>query len=407
MNRALREKTILRIKRIILCTLVILYKLTFGLYLRLRYKVKLTPGSKIRIKGPCLLLSNHCNSYDGLYLQYFMQEPLHFVVTDTVFKNKILRMLFSLADYIPKKKFVSDAKTIKKIIKTVKNAGAVGIFPEGARSWDGKSLCISGALYKLVKLLKIPVVTAKISGAYFSSPRWADTKRRGRIEIDIKLLLDSDDVMQMSLRDIEEKISSALEHNDFDWQRQNMVPFRGKALAKGLERLIYMCPECQNIGTLHTAGDKLWCRACSAEYRIDEYGFLHSVNGHLPAQNINGLSDWQYEQLERIITATDTEDGIILSDNDAKLLASESDDDPFRVLDKGLVILNKKELIIGSYSFKIKGIHGLSIYFKSGLSFRYGPRDYRVCFVDRRISVYKWCSALGLLKGIKRRSFDG
>jgi 1-acyl-sn-glycerol-3-phosphate acyltransferase len=245
---------VFQIKKVVQYILLGLYKVTFGLYIRKRYRARLVSG--LKIKGPFLLLANHCSNYDGLFLQCFLPEPVHYIITDTLFKKKALRWLFSLAGYIPKKKFVSDARSVKQILITARNGGSIGIMPEGERNWDGRTLHISEATYKLVKLLKIPVVTALFSGSYFFEPRWADTKRRGVIEIEMKLLLDTESISQMSVSQIGDRITSALDHSEFGWQRKRMIPYRGRSLAEKIERLLFICPECGGIGTLRSGGSR-------------------------------------------------------------------------------------------------------------------------------------------------------
>jgi 1-acyl-sn-glycerol-3-phosphate acyltransferase len=380
---------VFQIKKVVQYILLGLYKVTFGLYIRKRYRARLVSG--IKIKGPFLLLANHCSNYDGLFLQCFMSEPVHYIITDTLFKKKVLRGLFSLAGYIPKKKFVSDARAVKQILRTVWNGGSIGIMPEGERNWDGKTLHISDATYKLVKLLKIPVVTALLNGAYFFEPRWADTKRRGVIEIEMKLLLAPESISQMSVSQIGDSIASALGHSDFNWQRKRMIPYRGKALAEKIERLVFICPECGGIGTLRSGGSEISCSKC------DEYGFIRSIKGNLPTEDLDALNDWQTEKLRERISSV-KKGGTILSDEGASLLAAGSDNDPFAEVGKGDISLYRERLTVAGSVFDVENISGITMYFKSGLSFRYDSRDYRVCFDDPRVSIYKWCKALDLLK---------
>ena len=42
----------------------------------------------------------------------------------------------------------------------------------------------------------------------------------------------------------------ALEHNEIEWQQQVMQPYEGWALAQYLERLLFLCPHCEQPGEL-------------------------------------------------------------------------------------------------------------------------------------------------------------
>ena len=271
-------------KRTVQYVLLGIYKITYGLYIKTRYRLKLTPNSDVNVKGPYLLLANHCNNFDGLFLQCLLSKPIHFVVTDSVFKNRALGGLMSLVGFIPKRKFVGDIRTIRQIIRTTRSGGIVGIFPEGRRCWDGQSVHITRATFKLIQLLKIPVVTAKIKGAYLSEPRWANNKRFGMVEVELKTLLTAQRLENMTLQEIEAEITQALDHNEFVWQQDKRIPFRGRGLAEGFERLLFTCPECNAIGTMDSSGNRIWCTACDADYFLDEYGYIHSKKGYLPTR---------------------------------------------------------------------------------------------------------------------------
>jgi len=379
-------------------TLFGIYKVTYSIYIRSRYRLRLTRDSDHGLKGPYLLLANHCNNFDGIFLQTLLSKPVNFVITDTVFKNRALGGLMKMIGFIPKKKFVSDIKAIKQIVRTAQHGGIVGIFPEGRRSWDGQTVHISESTYKLVRMLKVPVVTAKIKGAYLSEPRWADTKRRGLIEVEVKTLLSAEEIKKMSLAEIAAKVSEALNHNEFEWQHSHQIPFHGKALAKGLERLLFTCPECHKMGTLASEGEKVWCEACGAEYYLDQYGFIHSEKGHLPSQNISDINIWQRKLLRQSLARIKKSE-VYLKDEGAHLFSTDSVENPYTKVDSGSLLLTKEQLKIGSTAFNTEDLYGISVNFKTHLHFRHKSRDYRVFFNNKRISVYKWYSALGFVIG--------
>ncbi len=399
MRKNQQKRGIWLTKRVFHYILLGIYKVTYGLYISKRYKVKLSPNSEFSSKGPYLLLANHCNNFDGLFLQCLLSKPIHFVVTDSVFKNKALGGLMTLVGYIPKKKFVSDTRAIRQIMRTTRNGGIVGIFPEGRRSWDGQSVHITKATYKLIKMLKVPVVTAVIKGAYLSEPRWSNTKRYGMVEVEMKTLLDADTLNNMSLPEIEEKIQAALEHNEFDWQQHHHIAYKGKGLAEGFERLLFTCPECHSLGTMDSMDDRVWCTSCGAEYYLDEYGYIHSKRGHLPSENIIDLNRWQRERLKQSLALLKKSEDIFLSDEDACLLSTSGENEPYKEMVKGRLSLTTTTMSIGNMIFDLKDMYGISINFKSHLSFRHKSRDYRIGFRDKRVSIYKWFTALGFVKG--------
>ncbi len=385
----------LNISHYITLLLLGLYWVSYGLYIRLYYKLRSKDKNVLPKKGPYLLLANHSNNFDGLFLQYIIKRPIHFVVTDAMFKKKVLGKLLELVGYIPKRKLVTDSKAIRQIIRTIKQGGIVGIFPEGGRNWDGKTGSISPATYRLAELLGVPIVTACIKGAYLSEPRWADTKRRGMVEVSF----EAHDVKgtKPKLKDIERSLAKALTHNEAIWQKQRKIAFKGKALSKGFERLLFVCPTCKRIGTMDSADERVLCMACGAAYRLDAYGFVHAIHGDLPADNTPELNDWQLRLLTSRFSNSEP-DIVLMSDEGANLYCASSAQQPFELVEEGSLSLKRDKMIIGQRVFDISQMHGISVYFKSDLEFRHKGLDYRIGFNEKRVSAYKWNCALEVIK---------
>ncbi len=383
-----------RIKILVQYLLLGLYQISFGLFVRLRYRLRRIDHTAIPSKGPFFLLGNHTNNFDGLFLQCLFLKPIRFVVTDGVFKHKLLRRLLHLAGFIPKRKSVSDAAAIRGIIKVIHNGGIVGIFPEGGRNWDGVTGSITPATFRLIQILRIPVVAANIRGAYFSEPRWADTKRHGRVEVHLSTVIERG--KQLGLQEIEQIVTAALAHNEYEWQRENRVPFLGRALSKGLERLLFVCPACGMTGTLTSTSTHAMCTSCASQYRIDKYGFLSSTVD-LPADSLDRINSWQQAQLASLF-AKDPEINLLMADENGILSCAQTRDDSFDVIASGKVVLTREQLIIGSHHFNLSKMTGINVYFKSHLDFRYQSSDYRISFKNPQISAYKWQCAVELAK---------
>lgn len=370
---------------------------TYGLYIRLFFRLRSQNNKTLPKKGPYLLLANHCNNLDGLFLQCLINRHIYFVVTDAMYKKKVLAKLLALVGYIPKRKHVTDSNAIRQVIRTVKNGGIVGIFPEGGRNWDGKTGDISPATFRLAELLRVPVVTACIKGSYLSEPRWAETKRRGMIDIDFKIHFADGKIPK--LKQVNQVISSALTHNEAVWQKQKLIPFKGKALIRGLDRLLYTCPSCARIGTMDSSDDLLTCLSCGAAYWLDHFGYIHSSNGALPADNLPDMNEWQVKLLTTRLINADPK-SILLTDEGASLYIAKAPNKPFEILAKGALLLMLDKLIIGDHEFVISKLHGTSVYFKTHLEFRYDGLDYRIGFDEKRVSAYKWNCALEAIKNV-------
>ena len=404
MKKSTKQRGVWHLKNFVTYILFFIFKATYGLYLILYYRIRMKKQKGFKLKGPCLLLANHLNTFDGVYIQALVSKPIRYVIGDGIFKNKYLRKIFSVISYIPKKKFVSDSRAIKQILRVAKNGGVVGLFPEGRRSWDGKTVKIAPATFKLVKMLKVPVVAAKINGAYFTEPRWANSFRRGRIEIEFKTLLDEKTLKNMTVEQIEQVITEELEHDEFAWQMQKKVPFKGKNLAEGFEMMLYTCPECGSLDSFITSGDNINCTFCDAQYYMDVFGFVHSRKGYLPGSSVIEINKWQLDKLiERFKQLKDKE--VYMCNDGAELLFSPNVETPFTPKENGELCISKEGLTIGSLKFELEDIYGVAVNLRSHLSFRHKSMDYRVFFPNNRTSVYKWYRILKIFLGNMKEAF--
>lgn len=76
----------------------------------------------------------------------------------------------------------------------------------------------------------------------------------------------------MGSEELEQLLRDSLTVNPYE---NNTNPFKGKELAKGLERLIFFCPKCHTHHVLETRDNRLFCNNCDFEGIYDEYGYLH------------------------------------------------------------------------------------------------------------------------------------
>jgi len=382
------------IKKSILFIMLCLFKATIGLYVRVRYRLVSKCNAALPQKGAFLILGNHTNNFDGLFLQCLSPRLIRFVVTDTVFRHKALSRILHFAGYIPIRKHTSDSRAIRQIMHLVSQGSAIGIFPEGMRSWDGKTRPFENATFRLIQVLRIPVYAVRFKGAYLSEPRWADTKRHGLIEAEVFKLFDIGD--KPSLKQIHQTVSDALEHDEGDWQRIRHIPFKGKALCAGFERLLFVCPACLRIGAMDSSSDRIWCLSCGAENRLDIYGFFHPA-GCGPARSASELNAWQQDEMKRQFALKASHD-VLLSDEGARLFFAETHNAPYTLAESGTITLCSGSLHVGRHAFRTKELSGISVGFKSHVEFRYHKKDYRINFEENRVSAYKWSCALAFAK---------
>ena len=387
-------------QKCLLSFILVIYKITIGLYLRIRYSLVRQGSVRLPKKGPFLLIGNHSNNFDGLFLQCLCPRLIHYVITDAVFRKKTLGRLMHFAGYIPIRKHQSDGRSVRQIIRTLRSDGIVGVFPEGMRNWDGKTGPVLNATTRLIQALDVPIYAAKIKGGYLSEPRWADKKRRGRIEVQFIKLFDTQEE-KPSLAAVEAIVTDALSHDEALWQLEKRIPFKGRALCQGFERLLFVCPACQALGSMESSKKRIWCQKCGAGFSLDVYGYFYAEDEAMPMRTAHELNEWQQKALAEQFAQISGHD-ILMQDDGAALYSADSDEAEFVLLTKGSITLSRTQLRIGDNSFQTEGITGLSVYFKTHLDFKHNGRDYRIGFDSKRISAYKWHCALSLLHNLEQ-----
>ncbi|MFW5836345.1 MAG: lysophospholipid acyltransferase family protein, partial [bacterium] len=116
-------------------------RLTLGPWLARRYRVRTENLELVkRLRPPYLVLANHMCVWDPFFVNNFVPEVIHYVVSDANFRSKLVEFGLGLVGSIPKTKVMSDLETVKNIMKVKEAGGIVGIFPEGQNTWDGHTM---------------------------------------------------------------------------------------------------------------------------------------------------------------------------------------------------------------------------------------------------------------------------
>ncbi|EOD00730.1 lysophospholipid acyltransferase family protein [Caldisalinibacter kiritimatiensis] len=378
-------------------------QLTLGTYLKKSHNIKADTKDIDNLKPPFLLLGNHTNFWDPFYMGIYIDEPVYYVTSDAHFRIRSLRFLLKLIGAIPKTKFLSDLRTVKEIIRVKKNKGIVGIFPEGKRNWDGKTEKILYPTAKLVKMLKIPVVVSLMKGAHLAKPRWAKHSRKGEIFISYKKILTPEEISSLSTDEIYEKLCQALAHDEYEYQKKHMIPFKGKKLAENLELFIFTCPHCKTIGSLKSDDNKFYCTSCGYTTYYNEYGFLDKGSEEFYFNNTRDWNEWQLKNLESIIyNSKDNLEENILQDKKVTLFKGRGLK-PLKKFSIGDININHKTFnFISSLgdklTFELDKINGANVQLNYKLEFYYEKTLYRFIFDDSSVSAYKWVKALEILK---------
>lgn len=267
------------------------------------YGISANIGREVRtINEPYLLLCNHYGRYDPFIISSFFKKKPNFISSDAILRDPVIGRLFKGLGAMPIKKGMRDSFIIREIVKVVKSGGAIALFPEGGRTWGGKTMDIDPSVAKLIRLLKVPVVTAKMKGAYLIDPRWATTMRRSKMSIDIEMLFTKEEIGNISENEIMDQLLGKISHDDVAWQQQKKIVIRSNKRAEQIEKIFFLCPDCHSYDGFVAKTNNFNCLQCKVEYTMDKYGFLSKTSGEAARfDNTRDWLDWQNREFVEFI----------------------------------------------------------------------------------------------------------
>lgn len=206
------------------------------------FRIKIIKDERIKkLKGPYLVLANHTINHDPIILGFHFPKNLYYIATEQIFNLGFLSKLLVFAvNPIKKTKSVSDLGTIKMIKRVTNEGGSIGVYPEGNTTYTGETAQINIAIVKLIKMLKLPVVIINTKGLYLSFPRWSVYPKKGKTTSFVRSLYLPEKIIDYSETELYEIIKNDLYVNAYQDQENDQDLYRGKKIAHGLERLIFI-----------------------------------------------------------------------------------------------------------------------------------------------------------------------
>ena len=325
---------------------ILRYPVKLIFFILLNYRCK-----KIKLKKDenVFVLSNHQTDYDPILVSLAFNKPIYYVGTDTLFSNKFVSSLLNfLFAPIPKRKGTADIKCIKDILKTVKENGSVGIFAEGNRSYAEFQFHIDISMAKLIKSCKLPLILFNLHGGNGISPRFAHKLRKGKLTGNIKRRIEVNEYMNMS----DEELLDIIKKELIVYDSASNQLFKSKKRAEYLERMLFVCPNCNKTQTLYSKNEYLYCNNCDLKVEFCENLSLKSDNKGF---KFNYLIDWYNFQKEFIKNNEFIDNQVIFTDENVKLYISHVNE-PRKLIKEGKLTLTTNQLIFDDFKIDVKDI---------------------------------------------------
>ena len=139
------------------------------MFFDMKVKINIGEGVNFKTKKPYIMLANHTYLFDVVQVPMRWRVASFVVASQTLFTQQPTKFLFNnIAHIIPKSKGTSDLRTARGLIQAVKTGYPILIFPEGNTTFYGSTKYIEDSTMKLIKKLKVDVITCNVKGGYLS-----------------------------------------------------------------------------------------------------------------------------------------------------------------------------------------------------------------------------------------------
>ena len=274
-----------------------------------RYRVDFTYDydPKALQNQPVVLLSSHASRTEFVYTIYgFGRHDINVVCGYQNILKKGLYNLFIAFGAISKYLYQPDIMCVKNMLRALKRGGAIGLFPEGIQSTSGSTHPINPATAQFIKSCRANVVVCTSRGAYLATNRYSKDRKKGYIGVHYTHLFTPEMLKELTEEQIYERILDAISYNDFAFNKEARHKYIGKEPnAKGLDKILYKCPDCEREYTLYAPNNTIKCDACGFEAGVDEYYDLVRIKGKALPENIDTWFKWQRSCVAREVRSDD------------------------------------------------------------------------------------------------------
>lgn len=276
-----------------------IFRPTIALFLKLKFGYRYKKAKNL--PDNYIVLANHTTDWDALFVAAAFPKQMYFVASEHIARwDHWYNLINFLVEPILRPKGTTAMSTVIEILRVTRNGGNVCLFAEGNRSWDGITCPILPSTGKTVKKAKCGLVTYKLEGGYFISPRWSESNtRRGYLQGKPVNVYTKEQLAAMSVDEINDAIRQDLYEDAYERQLAAPKRYKGKRLAEKMEYFLFTCPECGKIDTMTSCNNMVKCRECGHSFRYTEYGMLEGTR----FETIKEMSLWQQQETAKIAAA--------------------------------------------------------------------------------------------------------
>ena len=329
-------------------------RITVGPFVKriFRYSCKRQKGPE----RPAIVISNHNSDLDPAFVGLGFSRHMYFLTSEHALRNgfpsKMLDFIFSPVSI---DKTNTDIQAVKEMIRRIKKGASLCLFAEGDRSFSGKTAPLTISAAKLVKASRADLITFRIEGGYFTTPRWGKKMRKGAMTGGVVNTYTAQEIKSKTDREVLALIESDIFVDAYGTQSKEHILYKGKDLAENIETALYLCPGCGKPGTIISRGNDFSCE-CGLKAEYTESGFLEGEG--LPFSTITEWYEWQESELVKIVK--NAGDSLICADEGQRLYEVEVTVGK-KIIGEGQLRIDREALHCAGMRFPIERITRMAV----------------------------------------------
>ncbi|MEK7871960.1 MAG: lysophospholipid acyltransferase family protein [Nitrospirota bacterium] len=154
------------------------------------FKFKVFGAENIPNEGGVIIASNHVSYLDIPFLACATGRSVDFIAKSELFRNRVAGWILKRLGTFPVKRGSIDRWAISEAIKRLRDGRVIAIYPEGARSRDGRLSDPKRGIGMLVALSGVRVIPSFIMGTDSVLPRGARRIRLNPVRLYLGSPLD-------------------------------------------------------------------------------------------------------------------------------------------------------------------------------------------------------------------------
>jgi 1-acyl-sn-glycerol-3-phosphate acyltransferase len=222
--------------------------------------------------GGVVVVANHACYLDPLFVAWAVDRAgrrARFVATADVFRNRTSRwILTSLFALIPARRYRTDTRALREVLRYLAAGEIVCIFPEGERAALGSLQQPLAGTARFLAQLEYPVIPVGVSGTYDVWPRWSGRFRRLPVTVRVGRPLDFRGSDPQTL--VYQSIRALIDVEPQPVHRGRIEPSR-------LSLVLWGCPACLDVEQWDAA--QLRCGRCAAAWEWLPTGLFRDAHG--------------------------------------------------------------------------------------------------------------------------------